>query len=134
MFSGQVDRAVSTVCPYCGVGCQLNLEVKGDQIVRSVPTNGPANQGQACVKGKFGLDFVRDQARLTTPLIKRNGKFEEASWDEALELIAGKLSGYKPDEVAVISSARCTNEDNYIIQKFTRSVIGTNNIDHCARL
>lgn len=133
-FTGVADRSVTTVCPYCGVGCQLNIEVKNERIARVVPANGPANRGQACVKGKFGLDFIHDENRLTAPLIKRNGQFEEASWDEALDLIAGKLKSFKPEELAVISSARCTNEDNYVIQKFTRAVMGTNNIDHCARL
>jgi formate dehydrogenase (NADP+) beta subunit len=134
MFTGQAARTTTTTCPYCGVGCQLNIEVKDNTVSRVVPGNGPANRGQACVKGKFGLDFIHDPNRLKVPLIKRNGEFEEATWDEALDLIVRKMSGYKPEEVAVISSARCTNEDNYVIQKFTRTVLGTNNIDHCARL
>jgi formate dehydrogenase beta subunit len=129
-----IDRVVNTVCPYCGVGCQLNLEIKDNHIKRVVSAAGPANQGQACVKGKFGLDFVHDPNRLTTPLIKKNGKFVTSTWDEALNLIAGKMADYKPHEVAVIASAKCTNEDNYIIQKFARAVLGTNHIDHCARL
>ena len=134
-YAGAPDRVVTTICPYCGVGCQLNLEIKNEKIIRVFPNpNGPANKGQACVKGKFGLDFVQDPNRLTAPLIKRNGKFAEASWDEALDLVASKLANYKGDEVAVISSAKCTNEENYIIQKFARVVLGTNNLDHCARL
>jgi predicted molibdopterin-dependent oxidoreductase YjgC len=95
---------------------------------------GPANHGQACVKGKFGLDFIHDPNRLSAPLIKRNGKFNEATWDEVLEEVASKLANFNSDEVAVISSAKCTNEENYLIQKFTRSVLGTNSVDHCARL
>ena len=134
-YAGAPDRVVTTICPYCGVGCQLKLEIKDEQIVRVVPDPmGPANRGQACVKGKFGLDFVHNPDRLTTPLIKRDGKFDEATWDEALAEVASKLANYKADEVAVISSAKCTNEENYLIQKFTRSVLGTNSVDHCARL
>jgi formate dehydrogenase alpha subunit len=133
--AGAPDRVVTTVCPYCGVGCQLNLEMKNGKIARVVPDpEGLANKGQACVKGKFGLDFVFDPSRLTVPLIKKNGKFVEATWDEALNLVASKLASYKSDELAVISSAKCTNEDNYVIQKFARAVLGTNNVDHCARL
>jgi len=134
-YAGAPDRVVTTICPYCGVGCQLKLEIKDEQIVRVVPDlMGPANRGQACVKGKFGLDFVHNPDRLTVPLIKRAGKFDEVTWDEALEEVASKLANYKADEVAVISSAKCTNEENYLIQKFTRSVLGTNSVDHCARL
>jgi len=130
------DRVVTTICPYCGVGCQLKLEVKDEKIIASIPDpDGAANHGQACVKGRFGIaEFVHHPERLTSPLIRKNGELKEASWDEALELVASKLRGYTPDEVGVISSAKCTNEDNYVIQKFTRAVMGTNNIDHCARL
>ncbi len=133
--AGASDRVVTTICPYCGVGCQLKLEIKDEQIIRVLPDpEGPVNRGQACVKGKFGLDFVGDPNRLTTPLIRRDGKLVAATWDEALDLVTSRLANYKRDEVAVFSSAKCTNEDNYIIQKFARAVLGTNNIDHCARL
>jgi ferredoxin len=129
------DRTVTTTCPYCGVGCQLNIEVKNERIMRVIPDpNGPANHGQACVKGKFGLDFVHDPARLTTPLIRKNGELVPASWDEALSLVASKFKQYRGDEAAVIASAKCTNEENYLMQKFARATLGTNNIDHCARL
>ncbi len=129
------DRSVTTICPYCGVGCQLKVEVKGNSIVRVVPDpEGPANAGQACVKGKFGLDFVFHPDRLKTPLMKKGGEFVETSWDTALNAVATQLARYKPEQVAVISSAKNTNEDNYVAQKFTRSVLGTNTIDHCARL
>jgi len=129
------DRKVTTICPYCGVGCQFHLEIKDEKIIRIEPDReGPANRGQLCVKGKFGLDFVHDPQRLTSPLIKRNGEFVEASWDEALDLVATKLSNCKGDQFAAISSAKATNEDNYVMQKFTRVVMNTNNIDHCARL
>ena len=141
--AGKPDRTVTTVCPYCGVGCQLNLDVKDEKIIRVSPDpDGPANKGQACVKGKFGLDFVNHPERLTTPLIrdgeKGEGKFREASWEEALDLVAAKLSQIKsesgPDSLAFLSSAKCTNEENYLMQKLARAVIGTNTIDHCARL
>ena len=129
------DREVVTTCPYCGVGCQLKLEIKDERIIRVVPDgNGPANKGQACVKGKFGLDFVADPNRLTLPLIKKNGEFAEATWDEALDLITTRLANYKGDQFAAISSAKCTNEENYVFQKFARGVMGTNSVDHCARL
>ena len=133
---GLPERTVTTTCPYCGVGCQLNLETKGDKIIRVAPVleNSP-NQGQACVKGRFGIiEFVHHPDRLTNPLIKKNGKFIEANWEETLDLVANKLADYKGDQFAFIASAKCTNEENYLAQKFTRSVMETNNIDHCARL
>jgi len=128
-------REVETICPYCGVGCGMYLGIRDNRIV-SVrgDRENPANKGRLCVKGRFGIaEFVHHQERLTTPLIRREGKLVEASWDEALDLVAGKLADYM-GQVAVISSAKCTNEDNYIIQKFARLVLGTNNVDHCARL
>jgi len=130
-----------TTCIYCGVGCQIDLNVnpKTNRIVRVTSEVGCIpNDGNLCVKGRFGMDFVGHPERLTTPLIKRNGKLEEASWDEAIKLIAGKLKKIKsesgPDSIAGLSSAKCTNEDNYVFQKFIRAGIGTNNVDHCARL
>ena len=128
-------REVATTCTYCGVGCGLYLGVR-DGKVMSVrgKREDTVNNGFLCVKGRFGFDFIHHQDRLKSPLIKKNGKFVEAGWDEALELVATKLGGYKPDELAVISSAKCTNEDNYVAQKFARAVLGTNNVDHCARL
>jgi predicted molibdopterin-dependent oxidoreductase YjgC len=96
------------------------------------------NEGWLCPKGTFGYHFVNNPARLTTPLIKRKGKFEKATWDEALDHVAKKISGIKkkhgPDSIAALSSARCTNEENYLFQKLVRAAIGTHNIDHCARL
>ncbi len=135
-WQGPAERSVVTTCPYCGVGCQLSLEIKDDKILRTVPVlEDTLNQGQACVKGRFGItEFVHHPERLTSPLIKKGGKFQQASWEEAVDLIAGKLSTYKGDRFAFISSAKCTNEENYIAQKFTRGVMQTNNIDHCARL
>ncbi len=127
---------VATTCPYCGVGCGMYLGIRDGRII-SVrgDRDNPANQGQLCVKGRFGIgEFVHHPKRLTTPLIKRNGEFVEATWEEALDLVAKRLACYKGDEIAVISSAKCTNEENYVIQKLARAVLGTNNVDHCARL
>ncbi|MBL7152340.1 MAG: formate dehydrogenase subunit alpha [Phycisphaerae bacterium] len=130
-----------TTCPYCGVGCQIDLNIskKTDGIVRvTSPVGIIPNDGNLCVKGRFAMDFVASDERLTTPLIKRNGKFEQASWEEAIELVVSKLGEIKAahgaDSICGLSSAKCTNEDNYVFQKFIRAVIGTNNVDHCARL
>ena len=129
-------REVDTICPYCGVGCGMQLGVRDSHIV-SVQGNreNPASKGRLCVKGRFGIsEFVHHPERLSNPLVKQNGGFIEATWDEALDLVSSKLAGYTGDQVAVVSSAKCTNEDNYVAQKFTRAVLGTNSIDHCARL
>jgi len=135
-WEGDAERRVLTTCPYCGVGCQLELLVKKDRIIGVSPKgDGTVNQGQACVKGKFGIvEYVHHKERLTFPLIRKNGNFVEATWDEALDLIAERMGNYNSNEVAVISSAKCTNEENYVAQKFARAVLGTNNVDHCARL
>ena len=130
---------VTTICPYCGCGCGVVLGVRQGRIVsvRGEEAN-PASHGDLCVKGRFGYDFVGSPERLTTPLVKRNGKFEKATWDEALSLVAEKLTSIKsehgPDAVAGLSSAKCTNEENYLFQKLMRAALGTNNVDHCARL
>jgi predicted molibdopterin-dependent oxidoreductase YjgC len=132
-------KMVRTTCSYCGVGCQMYLHVRKDQIVKvtGVEELGP-NYGSLCVKGRFGYDFVHDPGRLTKPLIREGGSFREATWDEALNLVAEKLKTIKSlhgaDAIGVLSSARITNEENYLVQKFTRAVVGTNNVDHCARL
>ena len=127
---------VSSVCPYCGVGCGILLGTIGDAVVSvRAEEDNPANRGRLCVKGRFGIpEFVNHQDRLTAPLIKKDGAFVEATWDEALDLIESKLSKYRGEQFAAIASAKCTNEENYLIQKFTRAVMGTNNVDHCARL
>jgi formate dehydrogenase alpha subunit len=126
---------VATTCTYCGVGCGIYLGVRDGKVI-SVrgKREGTVNNGFLCVKGRFGFDFIHHPDRLKSPLIKKSGKFVAASWDEALELVAHRLGSYKPDELAVLSSAKCTNEDNYIAQKFARVVLATNNVDHCARL
>ncbi|MFH1640277.1 MAG: 2Fe-2S iron-sulfur cluster-binding protein [Chloroflexota bacterium] len=130
------ESEVLTTCPYCGVGCQLKLQLREGKIIEVLPqAENEVNRGQACVKGRFGIqEFVHHSERLTAPLVKRDGKFVESTWDEALELVASRLAGYQADELAVIASAKATNEDNYVAQKLCRAVLGTNNIDHCARL
>jgi formate dehydrogenase alpha subunit len=128
-------RKVKTTCTFCGTGCGLVLGVRGNEIVSSVGDRlSPVNHGKLCVKGRYGNGFVNSPKRLTTPLIKRNGAFEEATWDEALDLITQKFAEYKGDSFAAIGGARCTNEDNYLVQKFARAVMHTNNVDNCARL
>lgn len=128
-----------TTCPYCGVGCQLVLHVRDNRIERVTGAEErPPNFGSLCVKGRFGWDFVHSPERLTTPLIKNGQGFRQASWDEALNRVVRELDRLKdahgPDCMGVLASARATNEDNYIANKFTRAVLKTNNIDHCARL
>jgi formate dehydrogenase alpha subunit len=127
-------RKVQTICPYCGVGCQIELNVKDNRIVKISGVEGGHNKGNLCVKGRFGFEYINHPDRLTTPLIKHDGRFENVSWDEAMELVAKELKRYAPHEVGVIASAKCTNEENYVMQKFARAVLGTNNVDHCARL
>jgi len=133
----EVERT-QTTCSYCGVGCQFNLLSKGNKIVGVEPINMAPNDGLLCVKGKFGYKFIDHPERVKTPLIKENGKFREASWEEAYDLFLSKATKIKdefgPDAFAGLASARCTNEDNFVFQKFMRVGIGTNNIDHCARL
>ena len=135
-WEGKPDSSVATICPYCGVGCQLKVELKDGRITRTVPDmEGPANCGQACVKGRYGIvEFVHSPERLTDPLVRKDGKLVKVSWEEALKLVAEKLGKYKGDQFAFVASAKATNEDNYVMQKFTRAVMQTNNVDHCARL
>ncbi len=138
-FSPVEVKKVRTTCSYCGVGCQLYLHVADNKVVRvtGIEDVGP-NYGRLCVKGRFAYDFLSHPDRLKTPLIRENNAFREATWDEALDLVAGKLTEIKeiagPDAIGVFTSARLTNEENYLAQKMTRAAIGTNNIDHCARL
>ena len=131
----QPSREVKTTCPYCGVGCGFYLGIRGTTIVSvRADRENTINRGSLCVKGRYGYNFINHPDRLKTPLIRKNGEFVEAPWDEALDLIAGKFSQYKGGQFAALSSAKCSNEENYVLQKFTRAVMGTNNIDHCARL
>ncbi|OLS03744.1 NADPH-Fe(3+) oxidoreductase subunit alpha [Tissierella creatinophila DSM 6911] len=131
-------KEVRTTCSYCGVGCQIDLKVKDDKVLGAQPAFDGVNQGLLCVKGKFAYKFISHPDRLKTPLIKKNGEFVEASWEEAYRLIRQKATNIKEesgaDSFAGLTSARCTNEDNYLFQKLFRAVIGTNNVDHCARL
>lgn len=141
------DRIVRTTCPYCGVGCQMHLKVKDEYIYAvEAPFDAAPNYGMLCVKGRFGTDYVKHPGRVKTPLIRTNrheGRsappvWREATWDEALDLVADELvrvvREYGGDAVASYASAKATNEDNYVFQKFIRALMGTNNIDHCARL
>ena len=141
LLSSQREK-VSTVCSYCGVGCAINLEIEGDKVVA---VNGAftseANEGNLCVKGRFGMDFIHHKDRLKKPLIRRGGKnspLEEAEWDEAILFAADGLNQikqkYGSNAIGGFASARATNEDNYVFQRFVRTALFTNNIDHCARL
>ena len=141
MTALQPDSTVRTTCPYCGVGCQMNLHIKDEQIYRvEAPFDSAPNYGNLCVKGRFGLDFATHPRRLKKPLIRdgARGNFREASWDEALDYVSEKLSAIVTqnggDSVATYACAKATNEDNYVFQKWVRAVMKTNNVDHCARL
>lgn len=135
---------IRTTCTYCSCGCTVHLNVKDDKIVKVTSVeDSPVGSGALCVKGRFGYDFIHNPDRLTSPLVKRSRAgcpacFEEITWDEALTLVANKLTEikekYGPDSIGALSSAKYTNEENYLMQKFARAVIGTNNVDHCARL
>ena len=153
-------KEIDTVCPYCGTGCNITVQAKGNEIARVISKETAWNEGWLCVKGRFGYRFVNSPDRLTKPLIRIAPKagagmknreagekrhlmpdtssFREASWDEALDLVTSRLGEIKtlhgPDAIAGLASARCTNEENYAFQKFMRAAVGTNNVDHCARL
>jgi formate dehydrogenase major subunit len=133
------NKKIRSTCPYCGVGCQLWLHVQDEKIVKvSGVEEAQPNQGRLCVKGRFGYDFIYSQERLKTPLIRDDdGRFRDASWDEALDLTAEKfrriIAESGPDALAGVSCARSINEDSYAMQKLFRAVFKTNNIDHCAR-
>ncbi|MEM6586939.1 MAG: formate dehydrogenase subunit alpha [Pseudomonadota bacterium] len=142
------DREVKSVCAFCGVGCQINIKVKDDKVKYVEGINGPANEGRLCVKGRFGYDYIHHPHRLTKPLIRREDApakglnvdpgdwsefFREATWDEALDFAANGLKG-RGREVAGFGSAKCTNEEAYLFQKFIRQGFGHNNVDHCTRL
>ncbi len=130
-------RRTKTVCTYCGVGCSFDVWTKDRHILKVEPAQGPANGVSTCIKGKFAWDFVNNQDRLTTPLIREGDRFREAGWDEALDLVATRLAEIKAkdgaDALAFISSSKCTNEEGYLMQKLSRAVIGTNNVDNCSR-
>jgi len=132
-------KNVLTTCIYCGCGCGLYLEVVDGRITGVWPAKThEIADGKLCIKGWNVDGFVYHKDRLTTPLIRKDGELVEATWHDALSLIAEKLLAIKaesgPDSIAFLSSAKCTNEENYLLQKLARAVIGTNNVDHCARL
>jgi len=133
------DEKVRTICTYCGVGCNLDVAVVNGKVKSiQAPYDAEVNQGHTCLKGRFAFSFYNHPDRLRTPLIRKNGELVPASWDEAYEYIAKELTRIKndfgADQIAGVSSARCTNEENYLMQKFIRAVVGTNNIDCCARV
>ncbi len=132
-------ECIPTTCIYCGCGCSVVMQILDGRLIGVLPSKtNPVNDGSLCIKGWNSHEFVYSEQRLTRPLVKRNGAFVEASWDEALGEIAIRLKQIKQesgqDSIAALASAKCTNEENYVMQKFMRAVIGTNNIDHCARL
>jgi formate dehydrogenase major subunit len=130
-------KITKTVCTYCGVGCSFDVWTRDRHILKIEPAHGAANGISTCVKGKFGWGHINSEDRLTKPLIRENGKFREATWDEALSLVARKFTEIKaqngPDALAFVSSSKCTNEESYLMQKLSRAVIGTNNMDNCSR-
>ena len=152
MGAGEPDKVVMTTCGYCGVGCQYELNVKNNKVIRVTSTEkAPVNGNHLCVKGRYGYDFIHHSERILKPQVRRyllEGKkkelkgtpwdWVETDWDTALNITSQKLTGIKKefgaDSIGVLTSAKCTNEENYLMSKFTRQVLGTNNIDHCARL
>jgi formate dehydrogenase major subunit len=130
-------KKTKTVCTYCGVGCSFDIWTRDRHILKVEPAEGAANGISTCIKGKFGWDFVNSPDRLTKPLIREEGRFREATWDEALGLVSRKFAEIKaesgPDALAFVSSSKCTNEESYLMQKLARAVIGTNNMDNCSR-
>jgi len=139
VYRGTTTTSVLTTCPLCGCGCSVELEVKGDRIVRAKPGRESAvNRGTLCVKGSYGYDFVHSPERLTSPLVKVNGDFKAVSWEQALDTAATELNRVKErhgsNSLAILGSSNCTNEENYLLQRFARTVLGTNNIDNGGRL
>ncbi len=146
--SKDFDREVESVCPFCGVGCQLSFKIKDDKIAWVDGIDGPANENRLCVKGRFGFDYIHHPHRLTKPLIRRDDApakglnvdpanlmthFREATWDEALDVAANGMKG-RGKEIAGFGSAKCSNEEAYLFQKLIRQAFGHNNVDHCTRL
>lgn len=134
---GEITQ-VKTICGYCGTGCGLVLEVKDNEIIRiRGDREAPVNKGQTCVKGAFAYKYVHAKERLTTPLIRKAGELVEATWEEALQLVAKKLGDIKnkfgSDALSLFACSRTTNESNYVTQKFMRAALGSNHIDGCNR-
>src|SRR5215471_12446025 len=139
MADVRFDQSISTTCGYCGVGCRLEAHASGGKIASISPAlDGPANQGHTCLKGRFAHQFSRSRARLTSPLIREGGRFRLATWEEAIRRITSEFTRIKdahgPDAIAGLASSRATNEDCYVMQRFMRAAIGTNNIDNCSRV
>jgi len=137
--AGIEDRRAKVICPYCGVGCTLELRIREDAIVSvGAGVEGSVNGPSLCAKGRYGLGYVGHPDRLKAPLVREGAELVEATWEEALSRVAGNLrrmvKDHGPDSIGVLASAKATNEENYLIQKFARACIGTNNVDHCARL
>jgi predicted molibdopterin-dependent oxidoreductase YjgC len=132
-------RTVYTTCSYCGCGCGLLLEVLDEEVIGTLPSKThPVSDGSLCIKGWNIHEFIGSERRLTQPLLNKGGKLTPVSWDEAMSTAAEGLKKvmdkHGPDAVAVLASAKVTNEENFLLSKFARAAIGTNNIDHCARL
>ena len=132
-------ECIPTTCIYCGCGCSVVLQILDGKLTGVLPgKTNPVNDGSLCIKGWTSHEFVYSEQRLKRPLVRKNEVFVETSWEEALGGVAQSLKKIKeesgPDSIAALSSAKCTNEENYLMQKFMRAAIGTNNIDHCARL
>jgi predicted molibdopterin-dependent oxidoreductase YjgC len=131
-------RTVDTVCPYCGCGCGITYHVNQNKVIRATSREDTINEGWLCVKGRFGFSFIDSPDRLRTPLLRKNGELVEAGWDEAFQYVTDRLRSIRDkhgaDAIGGLASARCTNEENYLFQKFLRAAVGTNNVDHCARL
>ena len=132
-------KRTRTICPFCGCGCNFYLVSEGDRVVGIEPSPAnPVNKGMLCVKGWNAYEFIHSPERLTTPLVRKQGKLTETSWDEALKIVSERLMDIKnrhgSRSLAFLSSAKVTNEENYLFMKMARAVFGTNNVDHCARL
>lgn len=132
-------KVIPSVCPYCGCGCGIALEILDGKLINTLPLKtSPVNEGKLCLKGYSVHEFINSPHRLTSPRRRESSGWKEVSWEEALTHIVSRLQEIKkkhgPEAIAFLTSAKCTNEENYLLQKFSRAVIGTNNIDHCARL
>jgi len=138
-YRGTTTRVVNTVCPFCGCGCGVSLEIKGNRLVRGRPNmESVVNHGALCVRGSYGYDFVHSPERLLSPMVRVDGSLQEVPWKQALERVADEFKRIKekhgPDSLAVLGSSKCTNEENYLLQRFARGVLGTNNIDNGSRM
>ncbi|MFC2068288.1 formate dehydrogenase subunit alpha [Chloroflexota bacterium] len=138
-YTGTTTIMVDTVCPYCGCGCTLSLSVKDDRVIRARPSvESPVNRGTLCIRGSYGYDFIHSSERLISPLVKMDGKFHETTWEQALHQITTEFKQIKkangPDSLTLFGSSKCTNEENYLLQRLARGVLGTNNIDNGSRL